>query len=48
MQWEGHVMGMKEERMPKKALIGYTKGRPRGRCLDTVDKDAKRMLKRGI
>jgi hypothetical protein len=27
MQWAGHVMGMKEERVPKKALIGYTKGK---------------------
>jgi hypothetical protein len=22
MEWVGHVMGMKEERVPKKALIG--------------------------
>ena len=41
-------MGIKEERVPKKTLIGYTKGRPRGRCLDTVDRDAKRMLKRRL
>jgi len=25
MKWVGHVMGMKEKRMLKKALIGYTK-----------------------
>ena len=36
--------------MPKKALIGYAErtrlvGRPRGRWLDVVDRDAKRMLK---
>lgn len=27
MVWVGHVMGMKEKRVPKKALIGYTKGK---------------------
>jgi hypothetical protein len=27
MEWVGHVMGMKEERVPKKALIGYKKGK---------------------
>jgi len=25
MQWMGHVMGMKEKGVLKKALIGYTK-----------------------
>jgi hypothetical protein len=41
---------MKDERAPKKALRVYTEGRrrggrPRGRWIDEVDKDAKRMLK---
>jgi hypothetical protein len=49
-QWVGHVMRMEEERVPKKALLGYTEGRgpvgrPRRRWLDAVDRDAKRMLK---
>jgi hypothetical protein len=44
------VVRKKEERVPKKALIGYAErtrlvGRPRGRWLDVVDRDAKRMLK---
>jgi ribosomal 50S subunit-associated protein YjgA (DUF615 family) len=35
LQWVGHVMRMKDEKVPKKALEGYTKGgkpagRPRG------------------
>jgi hypothetical protein len=46
----GHVMRMKDERVPKKALKGYTDwrkpvGRPRGRWIDAVERDAKRMLK---
>jgi hypothetical protein len=50
LQWVGHVMRMKEERVPKKALLGSTEergpvGRPRGRWLDAMDRDAKRMLK---
>jgi hypothetical protein len=41
---------MKDERAPKKALKGYTEGRmpvgrPRGRWIDAVDKDADSMLK---
>jgi hypothetical protein len=48
MQWVGHMVGMKDERVHKKALTGYTRGRPRGRWLDTVGRDAKRMLKRRI
>jgi len=49
LQWVGHVM-MMEERVPKKALLGSTEGRgpvgrPRGRWLDAVDRDTKRMLK---
>jgi hypothetical protein len=44
----GHVM--MNERVLKRALKGNTEGRrsvgmPRGRWLDAVDKDAKRMLK---
>jgi len=46
----GHLVRKKEGRVPKKALIGYAEGtrpvgRPRGRWLDAVDRDAKRMLK---
>ena len=44
------MMRVKVERVPKKALEGYIEGRrpvgrPRGRWLDAVDRDAKRMLK---
>ena len=44
LQWVGHVMRMKDERVPKKALKGYREGRrpvgsPRGRWLDKVDRD---------
>jgi hypothetical protein len=47
-QQMGHVMRM-EGRVAKKALKGYIEGRrqvgrPRGKCLDDVDRDAKRML----
>ena len=43
-------MRMKDERVPKKALKGHTEGRrpvgmPRGRWINAVDRDAKRMLK---
>jgi hypothetical protein len=43
-------MMTKNERVLKRALQGYTEGkrpagRPRGRWLDAVDRDAKRMLK---
>jgi hypothetical protein len=42
------MMRMKDGRVPKKTLKGYTEGKrpvggPRGRWLDAVDKDAKRM-----
>jgi hypothetical protein len=45
LQWVGRVMGIKEERMPKKALKEYIGGRRpvgmhRGRWLDAVDRDA--------
>ena len=46
----GHVLSMKDERAPKKALKVYIKGRtpvgrPRGRWIDAVDKNATSMLK---
>ena len=49
LQWVGYLMRMKDERVPKKALKGYTKwrrpdGRPSG-WTDAVDRDAKRVLK---
>jgi hypothetical protein len=49
LQWVGHVMRMKDERVPKKVLKRYTEARrpagPRGRWLDAVDRDGTRMLK---
>jgi hypothetical protein len=41
---------IKDERVPKEALKRYIEGkrpgrRPRGRWVDAVDRDAKRMLK---
>ena len=50
LQWVSHVMRMKDERVPKKATKEYIEGRrpvgrSRGRWLDAVDRDAKRMLK---
>jgi hypothetical protein len=49
LQWVGHVV-LKDEWVPKKAMKGYTErrrpvGRHRGRWLDAVDRDDKRMLK---
>jgi len=49
LQRLGHAM-MKDERVPKKAVKGYTEGRRpvekhRGKWLDAVSRDAKRMLK---
>jgi hypothetical protein len=46
LQWVGHVLRVKFERVPKKALEGYIEGRspvgrPRGRWLDAVDMDAR-------
>jgi hypothetical protein len=45
----GHMERMTEERAPKKALKDIYKrkpvGRPRGRCIEVVDKNAKSMLK---
>jgi len=43
-------MRIKDERLPKKALKGYIErrrpvGRPRGRWLDKVDREAEGMLK---
>jgi hypothetical protein len=42
-------MRTKDERVAKRALKGYTEGRkpvgrPRGRCLDAVDRDGKRTF----
>jgi hypothetical protein len=50
LQWVGHVLRMKVERVPKKALLGAMEGRgpvgrSRRRWLAAVDRDAKRMLK---
>ena len=49
LHWVGYVM-TKDERVPKKALKGYIKGRrllgrPRGRWMNAMDRDTKRMLK---
>jgi hypothetical protein len=46
----GRVLRMKDERVPRKAFIGYIDGRrPNGgsrrRWINAVDRDAKRMLK---
>ena len=46
LQWVGHVMRVKVERVPKKALEGYIEGRrpvgrPRGRWLNAMDRDAR-------
>jgi hypothetical protein len=46
LKWVGHALRVKVERVPKKALEGYIVGRrpvgrPRGRWLDTVDRDAR-------
>ena len=48
--WVGRVLGMKDERVPRKAFIGYIDGRrPNGRSrrrwINAVDRDPKRMLK---
>jgi hypothetical protein len=50
LHWVDHVLRMKDERLPKKALKGYIEGRrpvgrPRGRWLDKVDREAEGMLK---
>jgi len=46
LQWVGHVMRMKVERVPKKALERYIEGRrpigrPRGRWLNAMDRDVR-------
>ena len=43
LQWVGHVLRMKEESLPKKALKGYIErgrlvGRHRGKWIDAVGK----------
>ena len=50
LQWVGDARRMKDESVPKKGLKGYIErrrpvGRPRGRWLDAMDRDTKRMLK---
>ena len=50
LQWVGHILGMKDERAPKKALKAYTGwrrpvGRRRGRWIDAVDMDCNSILK---
>ena len=47
--WAGHIIGMEEERIPKKVLNGnfYTTrpvGRPRTRWADVVQRDALQLL----
>jgi hypothetical protein len=49
LKWVGHVIRVKVEMVPKKALKGYIGGRrpvggPRGRWLDAVDRNTKRVL----
>jgi hypothetical protein len=44
LQWVGRVVGIKEEKVPMKALKEYIEGRkpvgrPRGRWLDAVERD---------
>jgi hypothetical protein len=50
LQWVGQVMRLKDERVPKKALKGYTEGRrqvgrTRGKWFDSVDRDTERISK---
>ena len=48
LQWVGHVMRMKDERVPTKALKGYkemTSWKARVRWRDAVDRHAERMSK---
>jgi hypothetical protein len=52
VQWMGHVMRMKDERVLKKVLKEYTEkrrpiGSPKRRCLEAVGRDTKRRLKCG-
>jgi hypothetical protein len=47
--WAGHIIRMKEERIPKKALNGYFHttrpvGRPRTSWANVVQRDALRLL----
>ena len=46
----GHLLRMTDERVSEKAMKGQTEvkrpvGRPRGRCTDAVDREAKSVLK---
>jgi hypothetical protein len=50
LQCEGHVMKMKDERVPKESLKQHIEGRrpvgrPRGRWIDALNRNANRMLK---
>ena len=50
LQCVGHMLRMRDEKAPKKALKGYMEGRryvgrPRDRWIDAVDRETKNMLK---
>ena len=50
LQWVAHVLSMKDERAPKKALKGDIEGRravgrPKGRWIDAVMKNVESLLK---
>jgi hypothetical protein len=50
LQWVGHVMSFKEKGCQRKPLKGYMEGRrpvgrPRGKLLVAVEREAKRMFK---
>ena len=49
LQWVGHVLKIKDERAPEKALKGYIEGRrpvgrPRGRWIDAVNKQCQEYV----
>ena len=53
LQWVGHVIRVKVERVPKIALEGYIErrrpiGRPRGRWLNAMDRDARGCWNAGV
>jgi hypothetical protein len=52
VQWVGHVIRLKDERVLKKVMKEYTErrrpvGRPKRRWIEAVGRDAKRRLKCG-